>query len=257
MKNFSKDILHTIEQNRIEPRPRWVFLMRQAALLGGFILSVLVGGLSVSVILLSLADLDWDAPRMMGAHPGPFLVAYLPYVWVALLIVFGIVAYYEMRNTKSGYRYRAATILAASFLASLAVGGILHGFGMGQIAERRFADVIPQYRGLDARKMNLWMRPGDGMLAGTMVSGSATTTFVLEDFAGIRWTVSAIGATQYGTIGTGRVRVIGSVVRPGEFRATEIFPWTRHGMMRDDRGFPNMMGQGGMLFRERNAPAFP
>lgn len=265
MKDFSKNILQTLEQRQIAPRPRWIFLARQATLVAGFIFSVLIGGLSVSVILLALTDLDWDtAPRMMQVHPGPFLITYLPFLWIVFLILFGAAAYYEMRNTKTGYRYRAATILGASFLASLAVGGILHGLGMGQLAERRFSDAIPFYQGLEARKMSLWMRPGDGMLAGRIVSGSASTTFVLEDFSGKQWTIDAEGAIQHGSASDNssvQVRVIGSVVHPGEFRATEIFPWAHHGMM---QGFPNKFNQqGGMLWQdqnstpERNQPALP
>lgn len=254
MKDFSKNILHTLERERIAPRPRWVFLARQVALVVGFVVSVLIGGLSVSVILRALTDLDWDTPRMMQAHPGSFLVVYLPLLWVILLIFFGTVAYYEMRNTKTGYRYRAATILAASFLTSLAVGGILHGFGMGRLAERRFSDVVPFYQGFEARKISLWVRPGDGMLAGRVISGSATTTFVLEDFLGARWTIDAKEAIQHGSIDANssvRVRVIGSIVHPGEFRAAEVFPWTHHGGMQGGgmmQEFTNgLTPQGGMM----------
>ncbi|KKU53902.1 MAG: hypothetical protein UX76_C0008G0025 [Candidatus Wolfebacteria bacterium GW2011_GWC1_47_103] len=82
MKDFSKDILHTIEERDIAPLPRWIFLMRQTALLGGFVLSVLIGGVSVSVILFALGDIDPGAERMIRMHPGPFLITYLPYVWV-------------------------------------------------------------------------------------------------------------------------------------------------------------------------------
>lgn len=269
MNNFSKNILHTIEQEQIEPRPRWIFLVRQAALFIAFIFSILIGGVSVAVILFSVNDIDWDAPRMMNAHPGPFLLTYLPYVWVIALVLFGLMAYYEVRHTKTGYRYRTATLLGASFLASLVVGVFLHSVGAGQAIDRRFSVMMPQYRGLDARKASLWMRPGDGMLAGTIISGSATSTFVMEDFMGVRWVVDAKDAIRHGVLGNEgsvRVRVIGSVAAPGIFRATELFPWARHAMMQDGlpQGFPVMSEQGGMLFRqaqnglrERKAPLLP
>ena len=264
MKDFSKDILHTIKQKRIEPLPHWVFFVRQVGLVGAFLLSVLVGGVSVSVILFSLSDIaDANMGRMMRMHPGPFMLTYLPYVWVAAMVAFGIAAYVEMRHIKTGYRYRAVTILGASFLASLVLGGFLHAVGAGQFVDRRIADAVPQYRGLDARKMHLWMRPQEGMLAGRIVSGSATTTFVLEDFSGAQWTVESTDAALRGSIEGvpgERVRVAGSIVRPGVFRATDLFPWGRQRAMNAPMGLP-MAPEGfdgrGMLMRERKAPVTP
>lgn len=263
MKDFSKDILHTIEQEQIAPRPRWVFLMRQLAWIGGFLLSVLIGGVAVSVILFSLSDIDSGAGRMMRMHPGSFLMTYLPYVWVLTLVAFGIVAYYDMRNIKGIYRYRAIAVLGVGILASVIIGGLLHAAGAGRIAERRFAQAIPQYQGLDSRKMHLWMRPQEGMLAGRIVSGSATSTFMLQDFTGTQWTVDASDAEYHGGVSDGadvRVRVAGSIERPGVFRATDIFPWERRGMMQESmmlQGLPNGIEGRGMMMRERNVPVQP
>lgn len=259
MKDFSKDILHTIERTRIKPLPRWVFFARQVGLVSAFLLSVLVGGISVSVILFSMADVtDAGMGRMMRLHPGPFLLSYLPYVWVFAMVLFGIAAYFEIRHTKTGYRYRTATILGASFLASLVLGISLHAVGAGQLVDRRIADAVPQYRGFDARKMHLWMRPQEGMLAGRIVSGSATTTFVLEDFTGMRWTVEVDGVVLRGAIEGvpgERVRAAGSIIAPGVFRATDLFPWTRQGAM-VSAGMP-IPGQIQNDMRERNRPARP
>lgn len=258
MKDFSKDILHTIEQQQIAPRPRWVFVARQLALLGGFIGSVIIGGISVSIILLSISDVGLGMGRMMRMHPGPFLITYLPYVWVFAMFAFGIVAYYDARNIKGAYRYRAIAVLGVSILASVIIGGLLHAAGAGRVAERRFAQAIPQYQGLDSRKMHLWMRPQEGMLAGRIVSGSATSTFVLEDFSGMQWTVDASDAEYHGDVMDGanaRVRVAGSIERPSVFRATDVFPWERRGMMQDPmmpQGFPNDSEGRGMMMRERN-----
>ncbi len=236
--------------------------MRQLALLGGFVLSVFIGGVSISIILFSLTSIDEGAVRMMRVHPGPFLITYLPYVWVATLIAFGFVAYYDMRNIKGAYRFRSITILSASVIVSIVVGGILHTVGAGRIAERRFAQMAPGYEGLDMRNMHFWMRPQEGMLAGRIVSGAATSTFVLEDFSGARWTVLAADAAQHGSIEAGsssRVRVAGSLSGSATFHATDVFPWVRQdpsidvgrGMMRDF-----IQGNGptgpGMMPHERN-----
>lgn len=264
MNDFSKDILQAIEKKHIKPLPRWVFFARQVGLVGAFLLSVIIGGISVSVILFSLSEVvGVGMGRMMRLHPGPFLFAYLPYVWVAALVVFGVAAYVEMRHTKVGYRYRAMTILGASFLASLLLGGSLHAVGAGQIVERGVAGVVPHYRGLDARKERLWMRPQEGMLAGTIVSGAATTTFVLEDLSGEQWVVESSDAVVRGPIdgiSEDRVRVAGSMVSPGVFRATDLFPWGGQKNMKEPmemRMVPQRPDNRGMLMRERNNPMRP
>ena len=254
MKDFSKNILQTIERKNIQPLPRWIFFAQQAGLVGAFLLSVLVGGISVSVILFSLSDaVETGMGRMMRMHPGPFLFTYLPYVWVLVMIAFGALAYVEARHTKAGYRYRMATIVGASFLASIVLGGLLHAAGAGRLVDRRFAEVVPQYRGLDARKMHLWMHPQEGVIAGRIVSGSATTTLTIEDFTGMRWIVETDAVVSRGTIEAvpgERIRVFGSVVAPGVFHATELFPWTKQGAMM----IPERFDGRGMLMRERKMP---
>lgn len=256
MNDFSKNILNTIQSKHIAPRPHWVFVARQVVLFAGFLLSILIGGISVSIILLALSDVDLGAGQMMRMHPGPFLITYLPYVWVLAMVVFGSIAYYDARNIKGAYRHRTIVILGVSILASVIIGGLLHAAGAGKIAERRFAQIVPQYRGLDSRKMHLWMRPQEGMLAGKIVSGSATSTFVLEDFSGAQWIIEASGATLRGPIAgvSGeRIRVAGSVIQPAVFRATDVFPWTRGGSMMQD----GMMPQGDMNGFEQRGMMFP
>ena len=243
MKDFSKDILHNIEQNKIEPLPQWIFSVRQALFVGAFLISVVIGGISVSVMLFFLSDaVDVGMGNMIRVHLGPFLLSYLPYAWTAVMILFGIVAYFEMRHIKGGYRYRTAAILSASFLTSLFLGGLLHVIGAGQFIDYKVADIMPQYGGLDARKMHLWMHPQEGMLAGSIVSGSIASSLSIKDFSGSQWTIETAEATVRGEVAGiygERVRVAGSVVRPGVFRATELFPWSDQGMM----GVPSPSGR--------------
>lgn len=258
MKDFSKDILHTIETEQIAPRPRWVFVVRQTAFFAGFLLSVLIGGISVSVILFALTDIGPGMGRMMRMHPGPFLVTYLPYAWVFAIVAFGLVAYYDLRNIKGAYRYRATAILGVSVLLSIGVGVVLHAAGMGKAAERRVAQMMPRYQTLDARKMHFWGRPQGGMLAGTIVSVMSTSTVLLEDFSGNPWLITVGNVRIQGPVAVvagERVRVAGTLQSPGVFSASDIFPWEQRGMMHDPtRSGEPMRGDanGAMLMRERN-----
>lgn len=230
IKDFSKEVLHTIEREQIAPRPRWIFFVRQLSLLGGLVFSILIGGISVSVLLFSIADIDPAAERMMRMHPGPFFITYLPYAWILTLVAFGIVAYYDLRNIKGAYRYRTATLLGVSLFSSIIVGSIFHAIGAGKFTERQLVRRVPRYQELDARKERMWMRPNEGMLAGQIMPGPATSSCMLYDFSGQRWTVE-VSDSLHQRVSEGffgeRVRIIGDMVRPGVFRATEIFPWGR------------------------------
>lgn len=254
MKDFSKDILHTIEQEQISPLPRWVFFMRQVLLIGAFLFSVIIGAISVSVMLFFLSDaVDTGMGNMVQVHLGQFMMTYLPYAWMAIMVLFGVFAYFEMRNTKTGYRYRTATILGISFFASFVLGGFLYAAGAGQFVDSRVAVTVPMYRGLDARKMHLWMHPNDGMLAGEILSKSDASGLIIKDFSGEQWSINAIGV-QVSRFNVGdRIRISGSILSPGVFRATGIFPWNEKGMMEfqtrsqtDTRPF-----EGGGMMRER------
>ena len=85
--DISRDVLKTIEEKHIKPKPRWTFLLKDYAIwiLGAF--SLIVGSLAFSVIIYMLKNNDWEVYRhLSGSLPG-FVVITMPYFWLIFLAI--------------------------------------------------------------------------------------------------------------------------------------------------------------------------
>ncbi len=154
-KNISQEALKTIKDKKIKPKPKWEFLAKDYLIWFFSVLTVLVGGLAVSIIILIIS------------HPGlrgRLFLLNIPYVWFLVLLVFLILAYYNFKKTKKGYQYNPYLIVVISVLISIIFGFVIFQLGQAEKAERVFYQKVPIYRQMMHRQfetmpMHKPMRP--------------------------------------------------------------------------------------------------
>ncbi|MFA6495088.1 MAG: hypothetical protein WC246_01165 [Candidatus Paceibacterota bacterium] len=230
MDTFSKDVITQIEKKHIAPRPRWIFIVRNA---GTWIVSgllIVVGAMVISAAWYSLFDNDWDVYSYGGANPFIFILQNIPYFWIAIaLVLFGLV-FLSFRQTREGYHYAAGAIVVGTIVISIVAGAMLFGIGAGEHVERLAYTYVPYYRGTEERHADVWMDPAHGLLAGTINHIDSTTQFTLTDLAGVRWTVIASGTQWQPDASLREGAVIKLVGTPATdtviFVAKEIRPWS-------------------------------
>lgn len=227
MSQLSKSIIGKIKKKQIKPTPKWVFLLKNSFIWGLFVLSVLFGSIALSIIFFQYRDAGWDIYSQMGEGVVEFVLLALPYFWIILMIGFIVLAYYNFRHTKTGYRYNVFAIVGLSLMISLILGSTLYASGFSEKLENLFQE-IPHYEKLHFGKQMLWQRPGEGLLAGTVLRVQKDKIFLLQDFKRQVWEVDAKDAK----IGPGvmlekgqRIRMIGEKAGDHEFRAFRIAPW--------------------------------
>jgi len=187
----SEKILQTIKEKHIQPEPRWHFLARRRAFFGLLVISVFLGSLSFSVIvhIIDFGDLD-----IFNQIHGNFLtstVMMLPYFWFFSVMLFSLVAYYNWKHTRLGYRFKRRWIVLGSIVLSVLFGSILFAFGMGNKIDILMAQAMPFYdqSRRDART-ELWMRPESGLLIGKVVNvNTAENNITIKDENGQDWQI--------------------------------------------------------------------
>lgn len=191
--SVSDKVLKNIEKHKITPKPKWVFTLKNVAIWFSSVVFLLIGGLAFSVVIYMIIESDWELYENLNDSLWEFTLLILPYFWLIILGLLVALANYNLKNTKGGYRYRIITIVTFVFIVSMLIGGILYVMGIGKEIDETFADRIPIYNEF-INKINrdkgMWMKPGQGLLAGVIIS-TDDGVIKISDFNNDIWVVKS------------------------------------------------------------------
>ena len=227
MKKISQDALKEIKKQKIVPTPKWQFSIRNYFLWILLALFILIGSLSFSILLLAILTNDWDIYHYLGQSFWSYLIYTLPSLWILLLIIFVILAYYDFRHTRLGYRYKSFWIIGGSILISLILGLIFCFAGVSGKIDQYLTKSIPYYQNISGHREQVWLNPDKGLLAGEIVAVN-NEDFTLKDFSNHMWQVNIQDATFKGRtslINGMQIKIIGQKIDDNNFKAAEIRLW--------------------------------
>jgi hypothetical protein len=229
MSDLVKKTLEAIRQKHITPTPRWQFLLKDYLVWAGAGIMLVLGSLAVPVIIHMLVTNDWDVYEYLNGSLGQFVLLTLPYFWIVCLTLFVALAYYNIRHTKSGYRFHMLYVSIGSIAVSLLFGAALYGAGLGQIIDQTLADHVPFYEQIARPRRLLWMQDDHGLLAGTVTGIVDDAHFILIDFRNKNWEVTYQAPAMYQPLpflqdGI-RIRAIGRRVDDTHFKAHMLAPF--------------------------------
>ena len=113
MKN-SKKLLEKIKSRKIMQKSRLRFVAKNIIFWIIFIFSVIIGGLSFSIILFVITQQQQELSILLRTNyfNVDLFLNFLPFFWIISCIVFLIVSIFGMRHTKTGYsnkRYKMSS----------------------------------------------------------------------------------------------------------------------------------------------------
>lgn len=220
---LSQDVLKTIKQEKICPKSKWTFVLKNWSLWLIGLLFLGVGSLASAVILYMVSRNDWDLSDRVADSQLGFILETLPYFWLLLLIVFLLLAYYQVKNTKCGYRYNIYAVIITSLIMSILLGTIFFNLGLGEGIDEYLADTSPTYGRMFCSHSVVWHRPEKGLLIGVIDSAPEQQKVVLVDLFSKKWWVllNELSADKRLMPGK-RVKVIGQDLGQNNFLAEEI-----------------------------------
>jgi len=226
MTDISKKTLEKIKKEQVHPKPRWYFLTRNYFFWLMFALTTLLGGVAFGMILSITTNLDWDVYHYLGLSLPEAVVISLPYLWIALLVFFLFITYYNFIHTRTGYRYRFVVIFLISMLISILLGFGFYQYGWTETVERQLKARIPGYQRMVYTGENQWMHPEKGLLSGTIIKiESANNLIRLRDYLDQEWEIDISQAIVRGNIPLTEnleIKIIGQQLSEHIFEATDI-----------------------------------
>jgi len=187
-RNLKDVILSRLEKEGIQPRSRFYWLSHEYALWLVWGITVLCGALSLSVA--SFASLYIGYALYEASHNNflTFVFDALPYLWLVAFFLMIIVAYFNLRHTKRGYRYPMLLVVGSSIGFSILGGGFLHWLGAGWYFDKMLGEIVPAYQSRAKFEEEIWQKPLAGRLIGQAIEPiEAVDSVVFMDANGVYW----------------------------------------------------------------------
>ncbi|PWB38330.1 MAG: hypothetical protein C3F02_04975 [Parcubacteria group bacterium] len=231
---LEQKVIENIKEQHLKPRPRWQFLAKDYVFWGLGFLAILIGGLTFAVIIYMFLNSDWEVYSLFSDTIAVHIFTVLPYFWILFLVLFVIVAYYNLRHTNKGYVFSLPKLIGAAVGLSMLLGVFWYNLGLGYTIDNILTDNVPfygQHFSKHTQRAHLWQRPEEGFLVG-VVSERQGDTVWLNDFTGNVWrvTLADLEGPWLMEITSGSpVRLVGEVVGEDTFKALRLLPWIMHG----------------------------
>jgi len=223
-----KKTIAQIEEQKISPQPKWHFLLKDYTFWVFLGASIILGAVSVSIILFLLTSYDWDIYQYLHTSLLGYVLMSVPYLWVAILVIFTLVAYYNFKHTKTGYRHSAHAMVLISIFLSFIIGTTFFFVGFCSDIHGTFSRHIPFYNNLIFDKNDVWDNASNGLLGGVIVDIRADGSFLLKDFKGNIWQIAYGRSDDLGRwpIALGmNVKLLGRRGEANIFYVEDMRPW--------------------------------
>jgi len=236
-KDHSKSILEEIEKRNAVPIPRWHFVLQRLGFWLLAVSSVVTGSIAMATAIYVFIDNDFIedheyinlflAERPLIAE----IVASIPYIWLATLALFTLVAYFGFRHTKKGYQYATTRVIAGALLASLLLSVGFNTIDVGKYIHRYLIENVHVYNKLVYANEHRWTHTEKGLLGGKVIQYLKDKhLLVLRDFNKSIWQVD-ISKTEVrpGThIFPGKyLKITGVITGKQAFQALTIQGWSK------------------------------
>lgn len=190
MTNLADSILKKVEEEKITPIPAWYFTLVNIGFWAMWAASLLLGGVSMTMIIFMLVHAGWEYQPLVSESPARFLAVVIPYLWILSLGVMVLLSWFQIRHTRHGYKYSFTWLIVISLLASVIFGLAGYVFGIGRLIDNigwRYA--TPVYERLQPSVFKN-LPEEKGLLAGVVVEKPKEEFIVVRSFDGETWTVS-------------------------------------------------------------------
>ena len=230
MKNVTKDVLKTIENEKIVPTPKWKFQISELGKMFLFCTNLVIGSVATSIVIFLFNNNEALFDTSFVRSFGEWVIISIPLVWIGLTSLILILSHFFFRNTKNSYKYEFWKIALINIIASLTIGSLIYFLGYTERLNQYFNDNVPAYSRYMDTRVQVWSRPELGYLAGNITK--IEKDIVIVDFDKKEWNVDISESNIKGrvsiTVGE-KIKIVGKQTGKNTFKSEEIRPWAGRG----------------------------
>lgn len=221
-KNISDITLKLINIKKIKPIPKWEFIAKNFGIWSGFLISILVLILGISITWFGLID-----------------NIITPYLWIFIVIIFFVLSFLFFQKTKGAYHFYKWQIILPIVISTLFIGGFFFKFGFASKIDRNLESKFSYYRNIVPMRMIVWNNPSSGYLSGKITKIIDQNNFTIIDFNNKLWQITGNNILIRNRVDfsiDSEIKIIGTKINDSIFNAEEIRPWNGMGqnMMKEN-----------------------
>ncbi len=223
---LQSSVMERIKSGEVCPRSRGWFTCLECFVYSAWLVSVLIGAIALAALFYIMIHGWYSFYELTGMSRFGMVLAYLPVVWIVVLIGTVGLAYKNFRTTRRGYRYPVWLVLVACIGMSFIGGAAFYWLGVGQVVDTHLGERMSLYTSSLQQEIAFWDQPDDHRWRGALASTSAG--WILTDRTGAEWMVSVmhlpVGAHQLPAEGA-LVHLLGTSTQPGMVTACALSQW--------------------------------
>ncbi len=222
-----QSVLNRIKKEDIKPKSRLSFLIKNYSIWFFGVLSLLVGSLAFSVLIYMEKNNDWQFYKRFNDSLVKFIFTTLSYFWLIAFIIFIVIAYYNLKHTKKGYKHTMSLVISGSLTLTMVLGIVFYNLGISKLIDDELAERTSIYPRFINPRVNMWMQPEKGMLTGAVFYIQDPEVFVLKDLRGKDWNVNynqAVIFPEVQLVEGEKINLLGKQLGQMLFEAERIVP---------------------------------
>lgn len=188
-KNIKEKVLKEINDEKINPTPKWHFIVRYYLLWSLIGISIVIIALAFSLMILLFLIHDWDVYQLESGNLVNHILVYTPYLWVVIFLLFILLAVYNFNKTEEGYKFGFFKSIIFSILVIVILSSVYIATGTSSIINDCLRQNIPGYKLFVRDRCDIWDDPEKGLLSGKVGEIKNSEEFLLNDFSGNSWQV--------------------------------------------------------------------
>lgn len=178
---IKENVLDRLEREGITPHSRLYWLSYEYAFWAAWLLSVVLGAVALAILSFTSFYIGYSLYEATHKSFLTFFIDTLPYLWVFAFMALILVAYFNFRNTRRGYKYPLYLVVGSSFGFSVVGAVVLHSLGAGYYLDRYMGERFETYQSRAEYETQMWQNP----LAGRMLG--AAKAMAEEDLKQVRF----------------------------------------------------------------------
>lgn len=218
---LAETIINRIQEQQICHRPKWCFQIRNIFFWSLFWISLFIGSLGTTMLIYAVNELGVAALPPSLLH---YTFSTLPFYWAVLFLLFTGLALLGFQKTKHGYKISFLSLILCNLGASLFLGSNIYFFGGGDILDYTVDNLVQTYQSMDQRRIILWDRPRQGILAGTIIAHQDGRCWI-KSLRNQIWELDLKNIEKFTPVTGLAVRVNGSITNSNTFFVEDIQYW--------------------------------
>lgn len=219
--SVKKNILDKIEKEDIKPISKSIFLFKKNITIIIFIILVIIGVLLTSFFLQDF----WENYHMIW-----YGLFYVPLLWVLVICILWLIAYFESKNSWKLYKYQFSVIFGILIFVFVSLGWFFNLIGFWWVMN----EYMQWHMWFDrfSMRQQVWSDFTNWRWAWT-IKELSWDKIVLQDLNNKEWEISTKNSEIFNELWIwDKVRFLWKYISTWKFEATEILPWFWQWMMR-------------------------